>query len=359
MKILALNVGSSSLKFGIYCADGITVAPHAEGDVDLRSGRVNYHGVTGDGQLAFRGGARDQALGVLLGLAPKGTVDVVAHRVVHGGPHLREHCLIDAPVLGKINEAASFAPLHVPAALTWIHEAMRSCPQVMQVACFDTAFHYPLPDLARVLPVPGEWRERGVERFGFHGLSCESILAQLDKPPPRLVIAHLGSGASLTALRDGRSVDTTMGMTPMGGIIMGTRPGDIDPGVLMFLLRQGHCSPTELDDLLERRCGLKGISGVSADARELAGMAGHPLSRLALDQFAQSVARHVAGLAIVLGGIDLLVFTGGIGEHDMPMRNQIIELLSPCFPSLAVRMLPAQENVVMARHAARLAGKRA
>lgn len=356
MNILALNVGSSSLKFGIYGSSGMAVAPTVEGDVDLKARRIRHHGNAGEGELSFGGGGCDEALGALAGLASEGTIDVVVHRVVHGGPGLREHCLIDDAVLKKIQQAASFAPLHVPAALTWIHGAMQVFPRATQVACFDTAFHYPLPELARVLPVPGEWRERGVERFGFHGLSCESILAQLGTPPARLVIAHLGSGASLTAVRDGRSVDTTMGMTPTGGIIMGTRPGDIDPGVLLFLLRQGHCSPSELDDLLEHRCGLKGISGVSADARELSAMPGHPMARLALEQFALSVARHAAGLAIVLGGMDLLVFTGGIGEHDTSMRERIIQLLRPCFPSLVTRVLPAQENLAMARHAVRLAG---
>jgi len=358
MSILALNVGSSSLKFGIYRVSGAGAAPCLEGGVDIGLGRIHYRGDTGEGELAFSAASSEEGLSVLKGLAPDGAIDIVAHRIVHGGPWLREHCLIDDQVLEKIEAAASFAPLHVPAALSWVHAAMRCYPHAKQVACFDTAFHYPLPDLARVLPLPGEWRERGVERFGFHGLSCESILAQLGRAPARLIIAHLGSGASLTALRDGRSVDTTMGMTPTGGIIMGTRPGDIDPGVLLFLLRQGHCSQAELEDLLEHRSGLKGVSGVSADVRELSTMAGHPLARLALAQFAQSVARHVAGLVIVLGGIDLLVFTGGIGEHDAPMRDAVMALLHPCFPSLVTRVLPAQENLAMARHAARLAASK-
>jgi len=359
MNILTLNVGSSSLKFGIYRTAGAVVMPWAQGDVDMLQGCLRYQGDAGDGALTFKAGARDEVLAALVKLAPKNVIDVVAHRIVHGGRWLREHCLIDDAVLGKIHEAAGFAPLHVPAALQWVRDAMRGCALAMQVACFDTAFHYPLPDLARVLPVPSEWRGRGVERFGFHGLSCESIVAQLDRLPARLVIAHLGSGASLTALRNGRSIDTTMGMTPAGGTIMGTRSGDIDPGVLLFLLREGHYSSSELEDLLEHQSGLKGISGVSADVRELSAKSEHPQARLALTQFAHSVARHAAGLAIVLGGIDLLVFTGGIGEHDALMRHQVIELLQPCFPALVTQVLPAQENLAMARHAARLAAREA
>lgn len=355
MNILTMNVGSSSIKFGIYQSSDTGMALWVEGALDTRRGHVQYAGQSGGGELAFTPKAHGEALQVLVDMAPGGVIDVAAHRIVHGGPELREHCLINAEVIRKIEAAASFAPLHVPAALSWIHEVARGCPGATQVACFDTAFHYPLPDLSRVLPVPRAWRERGVERFGFHGLSCESILAQLDKPPARIVIAHLGSGASLTALRDGRSVDTTMGMTPTGGVIMGTRLGDIDPGVLLFLLREGHYGPAELEDLLEHRSGLMGISGVSADVRELSAMSEQPLARLALEQFAQSVARHVAGLAIVLGGVDLLVFTGGIGEHQASVRDQISKLLAPCFSSLVTRVLPAQENLVMARHAAKLA----
>lgn len=280
-----------------------------------------------------------------------GHVDAVAHRIVHGGPWVRAHCVIDDQVLERIEAAASFAPLHVPPALRWIKQIRHAWPAMQQLACLDTAFHHPLPELARVLPLPREPSTKGVERYGFHGLSCESIMHQLGRPPARLVIAHLGSGASLTAVREGRSVDTSMGMTPSGGILMGSRPGDLDPGVMLFLLRQGHCTPDQLGDMLDHRAGLRGISGLSADVRELARATGDPWAILALAQFAQSVAKQAAAMAVVLGGMDLLVFTGGIGEHHAPTRDRVMSLLKPCFPRLSARVLPSQENLIMARHA--------
>lgn len=359
MNILTLNVGSSSLKFGFYqvANDGPILV--AEGNMGAGGTRhVLRIRECGEWQeLPFDGDASDEALRRLLALPPivaLGAPSAVAHRIVHGGPLVRRHCVIDDRVLAAIEAAASFAPLHVPAALAWVRRARELLPASQQVACLDTAFHYPLPDLSRVLPLPHALQREGVERFGFHGLSCESILAQLDEIPSRLVIAHLGSGASLTALRDGRSVDTSMGMTPTGGIIMGTRPGDMDPGVLLFMLRERRCDLAQLQDLLEHRSGLRGISDLSADVRELAEAGDHPLAALALAQFAMSVARQAAAMAVVLGGLDLLVFTGGIGEHHAATRERVAALLQPILPAVQTCVLPSRENLAMARHAARL-----
>ncbi|HET6555275.1 MAG TPA: acetate kinase [Dyella sp.] len=357
MNILALNVGSSSLKFDVYEARGAEPARLLEGSIDTRGDAqiLRYRGKGAWSEHRLHEGDHADALEALMSLQSIAAPDAVAHRVVHGGPWLREHCVIDAQVLSRIEAAANFAPLHVPPALAWIRRAARAFPHASQVACFDTAFHHPLPELSRVLPVPRELLAKGVERFGFHGLSCESILRQLDGAvPERLVIAHLGSGASVTAVQDGRSVDTSMGLTPTGGIIMGTRPGDLDPGVMLFLLRQGHCTPDQLEDLLEHRSGLRGISGFSADVRELAEASDHPSAALALAQFARSVAKGVAAMAVIMGGIDALVFTGGIGEHHAPTREHVMTLLHPCFPSLASHVLPSQENLMMARHAVAL-----
>lgn len=357
MNVLTLNVGSSSLKFGIYRVESDTPQSVAEGEIDTHGEHrlLRYHHGSAATEHELAGDSDAAALDALRKLAETAPIDAVAHRVVHGGPWLREHCLIDQAVMEKIEAASSFAPLHVPAALAWIRHAARALPHTPQVACFDTAFHHGLPDTARILPLPHEWLAKGVERYGFHGLSCESILEQLESVPGRLIIAHLGSGASLTAVREGKSVDTSMGMTPTGGIIMGTRPGDVDPGALLFLLREGHVGPRELEDLLEHRSGLRGISDLSADVRELTRATNHPFAALALEQFALSVAKQAAALAVVLGGVDLLVFTGGIGEHDVATRHRVTNLLAPCFPSLQSRVLPARENRVMAAHAARLA----
>lgn len=334
MNVLTLNVGSSSLKFGIYRVEGLTPTIVVEGEIESGGG-----------------GGSVETLQKIGGSTP---IDAVAHRVVHGGPWLREHCQIDEAVMLKIEAAASFAPLHVPAAIAWIRHAGEAFPQSRQVACFDTAFHHGLPDTARVLPLPHEWLAKGVEKYGFHGLSCESILAQMESIPDRLIIAHLGNGASLTAVKAGKSIDTSMGMTPTGGIIMGTRPGDLDPGVLLFLLHEGHVNPQELEILLERHSGLRGISDLSSDVRELALAADQPLAVLALEQFARSAAKQAAAMAISLGGVDLLVFTGGIGEHAANTRYRIEQLLAPCFPELKSKTMPSLENRTMAMHAARL-----
>ncbi|WP_109126543.1 acetate kinase [Dyella sp. C11] len=358
MNVLTLNVGSSSLKFGIHRVQQRQAMAVAEGEIDTRDGQKRLLLQDESGQStehAWNGELDDDSLRKLQQLAGDEPFGAVAHRIVHGGPALREHSLIDAEVLARIEAAASFAPLHVPAALRWIRHAQKALPNAKQVACLDTAFHHPLPDLSRVLPLPRELQAKGIERYGFHGLSCESIVAQLDVMPERLIIAHLGSGASLTAVRRGKSVDTSMGMTPTGGIIMGTRPGDLDPGVMLFLMREGHAGPRELEDLLEHRSGLRGISGVSADMRALREAAGNASAELALEQFTLSVAREAAAMAVVLGGIDLLVFTGGIGEHDGATRERVAAWLAPCFGNLRTRVLPAQENHVMALHAARLA----
>lgn len=334
MNVLTLNVGSSSLKFAAYACEGKEPRLLANGDMTADGEARPWHDVA-----------------LLRELVP---FDVVAHRIVHGGPWLRAHCLIDGQVLERIESAADFAPLHVPSALRWIRLAQEAFPRARQVACLDTAFHHPLPDLARFFPVPYEWRALGVERFGFHGLSCESILLQLSEIPSRLVIAHLGSGASLTALQDGRSIDTSMGMTPSGGIMMGTRPGDLDPGILLFLLRQQHVGLDELEHGIEHESGLLGLSHESADLRDLVHGEPRPLAQLAMEHFAQQIARKCAAFAVTLGGLDALVFTGGIGEHYEPIRERVTSLLRPCFPYVVIHVLPSQENRVMARHAMRL-----
>ena len=358
MNILTLNVGSSSLKFAVYHAGQGALELYGEGMIDMQAKPVSIRYRTSEGKEYVAPGDENAPLATLLRLPPLRELELtaVAHRIVHGGPWLREHCLIDQHVLARIEQAADFAPLHVPPALTWIAHARDALPHARHVACFDTAFHHPLPDLARILPLPRSLLADGVERYGFHGLSCESIVDQLSDPlPARLVIAHLGSGASLTAVENGRSIDTTMGMTPTGGIVMGTRPGDLDPGVLLYLLRQRHIDPKQLEHLLEKESGLRGLSDETGDARVLAEEAGRkPLAASALEHFAQSTARHIAGLAIVLGGLDLLVFTGGIGEHDASMRERVELQLRPIFPALTHRVLPSRENLMMARHAQRL-----
>jgi acetate kinase len=236
---------------------------------------------------------------------------------VHGGPKLRQHCLIDEQLLHQLDAALTFAPLHTPAALSVIRFAREHFPALPQIACFDTTFHVDLPDVARVLPIPRELQSEGIQRYGFHGLSCESILHQLgDDPPARLIIAHLGNGASVTAVRNGKSIDTSMGLTPSGGVVMGTRSGELDPGVLIYLMREKKLDMARLEDMIDHCSGLLGISSVGSDMRRLHEAAITSVdARLAIDMFCYSIRKQIAAMIAVLGGVDLIVFTGGIRKR--------------------------------------------
>jgi acetate kinase len=379
LHVLALNSGSSSLKFGLY-----RVGPsHTQ---MLISGEV---GSIGSQIGRFQAGdSRKQALlseslaiptqgdaiiriGKLLAECKMPAPAAVGHRIVHGGPKLLRHCLIDDAVLGGLEAAAVFAPLHTPSALAVIRYATEHFPGLAQVACFDTSFHSDLPPVARVLPIPREMQGEGIRRYGFHGLSCESIVRQLASDlPDRLVIAHLGNGASITAVKAGQSIDTSMGLTPTGGVIMGTRTGDLDPGVLVYLLREKKFDAAMLEELVDRRSGLLGISGVDSDMRRLHEAApSNADARLAIQMFCYSVRKQLVAMIAALDGVDLLVFTGGIGENDAEVRaaicrglawigvsiddarnrtvsNPISDAASRC----SIRILASQEDEEIARH---------
>ena len=311
LNILALNSGSSSLKFGTYRIDSTGAEKLFGESISTVSTAEHPDAIT-------------RAASVLAAsrMPPP---DAIGHRIVHGGPALRQHCRIDDAVLGQLQAAAAFAPLHVPGALALIRFAMAHFPGVAQVACFDTQFHVGLPDVARVLPIARKLQSEGIQRYGFHGLSLESIVRQLGPAlPQRLVIAHLGNGASITAVKAGLSVDTSMGLTPSGGVIMGTRSGDLDPGVLVYLMREMKFDAAKLEALVDQRSGLLGISGLSGDMRCLHEAApSNRDARLAIEMFCYSVRKQVAAMIAVLGGLDMLVFTGGIGENDAQVRAEI------------------------------------
>ena len=378
MIVLTLNNGSSSLKFGLYRADGDE--PRALMSGEAERGKLSATDAAGVEmpEVAFGGEVADEAVGAIAkriadaGLPPP---QAIGHRIVHGGPNLLEHRRIDDRVMRELEAARAFSPLHAAAALALIHKAQAAFPALPQVACFDTVFHARLPDVARTLPIARELSGEGLHRYGFHGLSCESIVRQLRGAlPPRLVIAHLGSGASITAVRDGRSIDTSMGLTPTGGVIMATRSGDLDPGVLIYLMRERGYDAARLEQLIDHRSGLLGISGLSTDMRALhAAAPNNPDARLAVEMFCLSVAKSIAGMAIPLGGVDTLVFTGGIGEHDAAVREAIgahlrwmgfilderhnrsaqTNIESPGSRS-RVMVLPSQEDEQIARHVANL-----
>ncbi len=353
--ILCLNCGSSSVKAA--CLEPAPGPPGAQRR--LRA-------------VTVEGSGPDAIARALDGVAPAGGAPAaVAHRVVHGGPFYTRATRVDAQVTARLRELVPLAPLHLPAALAGLDEAARRWPGCPQVACFDTGFHADLPEVARRLPLPSPVLGGEVRRYGFHGLSYAHVLWTLgEAAPSRIVIAHLGSGSSLVAVADGRSVDTTMGFTPAGGVPMGTRTGDLDPGVLFYLARARGLTTAELERLCEHEAGLLGVGG-SADVRQLAARAPHdPPAALALALFAYQVRKSIGALAAVLGGLDLLVFTGGIGEHapqvradaclglDVlgvrldPARNAAsADVISAANGRCPVRVIPADEESQMAREA--------
>jgi acetate kinase len=328
--ILALNCGSSSLKYAAF-------------DGDQRTGGGTVSGIGVPGGHATHADAVHAALDRVA--APQ----AVGHRIVHGGPNLLEPVRIDARVLALLREALPFAPLHLPAEIAAIEAVARRYSRVPQVACFDTSFHRTIPEIARRFPLPPRVDALGVRRYGFHGLSYEWTVSEL-KLRGRAVIAHLGNGASMCAVHDGVSVDTTMGLTPTGGFMMGTRSGDLDPGVLLFLL--GSMSREEVGRTVEREAGLLGISGSTSDMKALLASE-DPRARLAVEMFCYQAAKAAGALAAALGGLDTLVFTGGIGEHAAEIRERICARLAH-LGKFAVLVVAADEERVIARHVRRL-----
>jgi acetate kinase len=387
LTVLALNSGSSSLKFGLYRVGSsrtdLLLSGEAESIGDPQGG---FQARGPDDKPLLREtlsipSQREAIIRIGRALADAGmpAPAAIGHRIVHGGPTLRQHCVIDDAVLRQLEAATGFAPLHTPAALSVIGFAQAHFPGVPQVACFDTTFHADMAEVARVLPISRDLQRDGIQRYGFHGLSCESIVHQLaGGPPNRLVIAHLGNGASITAVKGGRSIDTSMGLTPTGGVMMGTRSGDLDPGVLIYLMREKRFDAAMLEDLVDHRSGLLGISRLGSDMRSLhEAAAANADARLAVAMFCYSVRKQVAAMIAALEGADLVVFTGGIGENDADARAAICGGLSWLGVSLdpvrnrsasnpisdpasrcPVLVLPSQEDEQIARHTWVLAGDR-
>ncbi|WP_345816412.1 acetate/propionate family kinase [Paraburkholderia sp. PREW-6R] len=364
--ILVLNSGSSSLKFGLFQQangdEALLLEGSAQG-IGRDDGSLRIKAPDGrvlEEQAHVLESQTDALQKLTRVLAEQNEVrpTAVGHRVVHGGPHLRTHQRITADVRRQLQDATHFAPLHIPPALALIDEASAIFSDAQHFACFDTAFHATLPPRAAQLPLPRRYAEQGVIRYGFHGLSYESLVAQLgDDLPARAVFAHLGNGSSVCALRDGKSVDTSMGMTPTGGVPMGTRSGDLDPGVLLYLMRTEHLDANALETLLNRHSGLAGYTDGESDmqALEKRAAAGDASAELALDAFATAVRKTIGAYAALLGGIDLLVFTGGIGEHSEAMRQRVCDGLSfiglsEHDPAGRVRAIHTEEEKQIARH---------
>jgi acetate kinase len=320
--VLTLNAGSSSLKVALF----------EPGPPPKRVFRTTIERVAPD--CHAHAAAFEQVLGQL---APHGGLDrvsAIGHRVVHGGPELDHPVLLTPPVLAALRRVSVLDPAHMPAAIAVI-EAASACTDLPQVACFDTSFHRTIPRAARIVPIPRRYEAAGVRRYGFHGLSYEFLLSELGRvagpaaAQGRVVMAHLGSGASLAAVRGGLCVDTTMGFTPNSGIPMGTRSGDLEPGVVLYLLRQGGMDVAALDDMLSRRSGLLGVSETSADMRDLLSReASDPRAADAVALFCGQARKAIGAMAAAIGGVDTLVFAGGIGENSPAVRARACDGLA-------------------------------
>jgi acetate kinase len=388
--ILVLNAGSSTIKFGLF-----EIAP--DGPTLLCKGLLDEHDATpqltikaNDGEVLFdkpksdssdEAGLLDDILRWVDGYLACDELIAIGHRIVHGGPHFVAPVVIDEPVLAALQALTPLAPLHQPRSLQPIKPLLALRPELPQIACFDTAFHHDLGPKARRFAIPRKYDAMGIRRYGFHGLSYQFIAHRLAEISPELaaqrtVVAHLGSGSSLCAMLNGRSVDTTMGLTALDGLVMGTRCGAIDPGVLLYLQRQQGMSAAELERMLYNESGLLGVSGLSADMRVLVASP-EPHAIEAVDLFVERAAKEIAAMAVSLGGLQCLVFTGGIGEHSRPVRERIcarlrwlgIEMdhaaneadaavISISNSKIEVRIIPTSEETTIARDCvALLAGR--
>ncbi|MEO6928513.1 MAG: acetate/propionate family kinase [Casimicrobiaceae bacterium] len=341
--ILVINAGSSSLKYALYAIDVASLTLMQSGLFDGLTGTARFSARDAKGApLASRpfvagtlqphAAAIDYLLDFLRGPLGASTLAAVGHRVVHGGTRYADPVRVTADVINDLQQLVPLAPLHQPHNLAPIRVFAEREPALPQVACFDTAFHRTLPPVAQTYALPREMTEAGIRRYGFHGLSYEFIAARLREIDPalargRVIVAHLGNGASMCAIHDGRSVATTMGMTALEGLMMGTRTGSIDPGVLLYLQRERGMDERALEDLLYHRSGLLGVSGVASDVRVLLASE-DPHARFAIELFCHRAVCEIGALTASMGGVDALVFTAGIGEHAARVRELIVAPLA-------------------------------
>ncbi|ADZ72092.1 acetate/propionate family kinase [Polymorphum gilvum] len=385
--ILILNAGSSSIKFDLYAGEeelvrgqieGLGATPRLQAKV-LRSGLSTDRPLSAD-EAHDHQAALAIPLKLLEETAPGRTVQAVGHRVVHGGVDYAEPVVLDDAILAHLKRFNPLAPLHQPHNLAGILAARQAFPDALQVACFDTAFHRRHPWVNDTFALPREFYDEGVRRYGFHGLSYEYITETLRERMPeaasgRLVVAHLGNGASMCAIREGRSIGSTMGFTALDGLPMGTRCGQLDPGVVLYLMTEKGLSANDISDLLYKRSGLRGLSGLSHDMRELEA-SDTPEARQAIDYFVFRIRRELGAMAAVVGGLDTLVFTGGIGENSTTVRARVCEglewlgirfdagrnaagesLISTNNSKVQVLVMRTNEEAMIRRHTARLFGQ--
>ncbi|ACK51628.1 acetate kinase [Methylocella silvestris BL2] len=386
--IVVVNAGSSSIKFSLFREEGADLSVFLKGQIEgLYTDGAHFAARDTGGELVAEkrwGGetvTHDDAMRRLLdfvhGRLGDYRVDAVGHRIVHGGAEFSEPVRLTTEALARLERLTPLAPLHQPHNLAPVRTLLDIAPHIPQVGCFDTGFHASQPPLAQAFALPAEITERGVRRYGFHGLSYEYIASALPHYDPslaqaRVIVAHLGNGASLCALRAGRSVASTMGFTAVDGLPMGTRSGALDPGVILYLLDELKMGPREIERLLYKQSGLLGVSGVSSDMRSLEA-SDNPRARLAIDLFVYRIGREIGSLAAALGGLDALVFTAGIGEHSASLRRSVClgaawlglvldeaanesgaSRISAPGSRVSAWVAPTDEELMIARHAKRL-----
>ena len=385
--ILVINAGSSSIKFAVFqTAADRSLSQDLHGQVEGigTSARLTVGDAKG-GKLAEQpvtGASHEDAIKAIQRwfashVGSESGFDGVGHRVVHGGLKYSQPALVDARLLADLEQLVPLAPLHEPHQIAAIRAVSAAAPKVRQVVCFDTAFHHDQPSLAREFALPRELTARGIRRYGFHGLSYEYIVSVLPQVAPacargKLVVAHLGNGASMCAIDQGRAVCSTMGLTPVDGLPMGTRTGALDPGVLLFLMQHERMDAHQIEQLIYERSGLLGVSGLSSDMRTLLA-SDSPAAKEAVDLFVYRIGRELGSLVAALGALDALAFTGGIGEHAWQVRARVCQdarwigltldeaanlkggpLISRSGSAPSAWVVPTDENLMVARHTRRL-----
>lgn len=376
--ILCINSGSSSIKFALYLLEST--------EKIIASGAVEQIGLPGgwlwlkDGKDKFLvDGHKDfpdqnEAVRAIFDVALKQHLpvpDAVGHRLALGGLEHRAPEIVTPELMQILRSLIPLAPLHLPSEIKGIDAVTAHYPELKQVACFDTAFHRTIPKIAQMLPIPRELAEEGVQRYGFHGLSYEFIVSVLGKTiPERVIIAHLGNGASMAALKNGHPQDTTMGFSPLGGLMMGTRSGDLDPGILLYLQKERDYDVRQLEEMLYHKSGLAGVSGLTSDMKTLLDQRSAELHAAeAVELFCYTARKYIGALSSVIGGLDALIFTGGIGERSAPVRWMIChnleylgirldptrndthaDVISTADSTCTVRVIPTNEDLIIARH---------
>jgi acetate kinase len=388
MRILTINSGSSSVKFGLFeveQAEKLVLSGELE-RIGLHAGLFQVHNGHGETlvdehtEIPDHEAALKRLFTWLEQHEPGKSLDAIGHRVVHGGPKYNQPHRLTPALVAELKELVPLAPDHLPHEIKAIRATSQIYPDLAQVACFDTAFHRHMPRLAQIFALPRHYQHAGLIRYGFHGLSYEYIMQELrhvagdETADGRVIIAHLGNGASMAAVRHGKSVDTTMGFTPAGGLVMSTRSGDLDPGILIYLLEEKGMRPSGLNDLVNQQSGLLGVSGISSDMRDLlAKEQSEAHAREAVDLFCYQASKHLGTLSAVLGGLDTLIFTAGIGENSPIVRQRICQnlsylgilldekrnklnapIISAAKSPVNVRVMKTNEDLMIARHTANL-----